>query len=104
MHFQTGSVTYESTVAFGNVAYANVGPVLLSTFYFRYDAWPAGGVVTLTAPVATRLFSFEAIAVPDRTTLLTCAAASINILATNADARSSSVHFRKSRPFECAFI
>jgi hypothetical protein len=88
----TGSVTYESTVVFNNAAYANAGPMFLSTFYFRYDAWPAGGVVTLTAPVVTRLFTFEAIAVPDHTTLLTCAAASISILATSADSRASSVH------------
>jgi hypothetical protein len=74
-----GSITYEATVIFNKTEYANVGPSLFSSFTFRYDAWSAGGPVTLTDGVSSFRVGFEAIAVPDSTSSLTCDATSIRI-------------------------
>jgi hypothetical protein len=93
----TGSINYEATVIFNNTAYPNVGSSLFSSFTFRYDAWSAGGPVTLTDGISSFRVKFEAIAVPDSTSTLTCESTSIRILPateTSSATNSSQVCFR----------
>jgi hypothetical protein len=85
-----GSINYEPTVTFNNTAYPNVGSSLLSAFSFRYDAWSAGGPVTLTDGVSLFRLSFEAIAVPDSTSTLTCETTSIRIFPATDNSSSTS--------------
>ncbi len=93
-----GFITYDPIVVFNNTAYPNVGPSLFSSFVFRYDAWSAGGPVVLTDGVSSHRVRFEAIAVPDSTSTLTCDATSVRIV---TDMETNQGSSNKSQVRDC---